>query len=88
MSRKKIIDKLDNVEREVREIKEYLSQSELETVTSRDFPLAIKPDFSAELSKFLRRTFQTSLQNFPNFSAEIFGDCYGVVFQIHVYAIK
>ena len=58
MSQKEIIDKLDNVEREVREIKEYLSQSELETVTSRDFPLAIKPNFSAELSKLLRRNFR------------------------------
>lgn len=31
---------------------------------------------------------ETSLQNFPNFFAEISGDCYSVVSQIHVYAIK
>lgn len=42
----------------------------------------------AVISILLGQVCETSLQNFPNFSAEIFGDCYGVVFQIHVYAIK
>ena len=45
MTRKEIIDKLDNVEREVKEIREYLSQSESGMCTLVDFPLATAPDF-------------------------------------------
>ncbi|MBP5771495.1 MAG: hypothetical protein J6W75_09080 [Bacteroidaceae bacterium] len=48
MTRKEIIDKLDCVEREVKEIREYLSQSEVGAVTHVDFPLAIEPDFKLE----------------------------------------
>lgn len=45
MTRKEIIDKLDNVEKEVKEIREFLSQSEAGAGTSVGFPLAIEPDF-------------------------------------------
>ena len=45
MTRKEIIDRLESVEKEVKEIREYLSQSELGMGMHIDFPLAIEPDF-------------------------------------------
>lgn len=48
MTRKEFIEKLQNIEREVKEIREYLSQSESETVTPVDFPLAKELDFKLE----------------------------------------
>lgn len=45
MTRKEFIDKLQNIEKEVKEIRDYLSQSESETVTLVDSPLVIEPDF-------------------------------------------
>lgn len=43
MPRKEIIDRLDCVEREVKEIREYLSQGE--AGAPLDFPLATAPDY-------------------------------------------
>ena len=48
MTRKELIDKLQNIEKEVKEIRDYLSQSESETVTLVDSPLAVEPDFKLE----------------------------------------
>lgn len=48
MTRKEIIDKLDNVEREMKEIREFLSQSESGARTPVILPLAIEPDFKME----------------------------------------
>lgn len=48
MTRKEIIDKLDNVEREMKEIREFLSQTESGMGTPVDFPWAIEPDFKME----------------------------------------
>lgn len=45
MTRKEIIDRLESVEREVKEIREFLSQSEAGAGTPVDFPLAVEPDF-------------------------------------------
>ena len=46
MTRKDLIDKLQNIEKDVKEIKEYLSQSESGADKPVDFPLAaIEPDF-------------------------------------------
>ena len=45
MTRKEIIDRLESVEREVKEIREYLSQSEAGIGMHVDFPLAATPDF-------------------------------------------
>ena len=45
MTRKEIIDKLDNVESEVKEIREYLSQNGGEQVAPVGFPLPLEPDF-------------------------------------------
>ena len=45
MTRKELIDKLQNIEKEVKEIRDYLSLSESGTVTSTDSPLAIEPNF-------------------------------------------
>lgn len=45
MTRKEIIDKLDNVEREVKEIREYLSQNDGEKVALMGFPLPLESDF-------------------------------------------
>ena len=45
MTRKEIIDRLDCIEREVKEIREYLSQSEAGIGMPVDFPLATAPDF-------------------------------------------
>ena len=45
MTRKELIDKLQNIEKEVKEIRDYLSLSESGTVTPADSPLAIEPDF-------------------------------------------
>ena len=48
MTRKELIDKLESIEREVKEIREYLSQGEPEAVTPVDFPLAKELDFKLE----------------------------------------
>lgn len=45
MTRKEIIDRLESIEREVKEIREYLSQSEVGMGMHVDFPLATAPDF-------------------------------------------
>lgn len=45
MTKKELIDKLQNIEKEVKEIRDYLSLSESGTVTPEDPPLAIEPDF-------------------------------------------
>lgn len=45
MPRKETIDRLDCVEREVKEIREHLSQSESGIGMHIDFPLATAPDF-------------------------------------------
>ena len=45
MTRKEIIDKLDNVEKDMKEIREFLSQNELGAVTPVEFPLPMEPDF-------------------------------------------
>ena len=49
MTKKELIDKLQNIEKEVKEIKDYLSQSESGADKSVDFPFAaIEPDFKLE----------------------------------------
>lgn len=48
MTRKELIDKLQNIEKEVKEIRDYLSPSESGTVTPTDFPLSIESDFKLE----------------------------------------
>lgn len=45
MTRKEIIDKMENIEREMKEIREYLSQSETRAIMPVDFPLAPAPHF-------------------------------------------
>jgi len=45
MTRKEIIDRLESVEREMKEIREYLSLSEAGMDMPLDFPLAATPDF-------------------------------------------
>ncbi|MBQ9190799.1 MAG: hypothetical protein IJ142_04230 [Bacteroidaceae bacterium] len=45
MTRKEIIDRLESVEREVKEIREYLSQNDGEQVAPRGFPLPLESDF-------------------------------------------
>ncbi len=45
MTRKELIDKLQNIESEVKEIREHLSQSESGIGMHIDFPLATTPDF-------------------------------------------
>lgn len=45
MTRKELIDKLESVEREVKEIREHLSQNDGERVTPVGFPLPLDPDF-------------------------------------------
>lgn len=45
MTREEIIDKLDNIEKEVKEIREYLSQNGGEQVAPVGFPLPLEPDF-------------------------------------------
>ena len=44
MTRKELIDRLQNIEREVKEIREYLSQSEPRADKPVDFPLAAELD--------------------------------------------
>ncbi len=44
MTRKELIDKLQNIEWEVKEIREYLSQSKSETVTPVNSPLVREQD--------------------------------------------
>lgn len=48
MTRKELIDKLQNIEWEVKEIREYLSQSKSETVTPVNSPLVREQDFKLE----------------------------------------
>ena len=48
MTRKEIIEKLESIEGEVKEIKEYLSQNKSVETTSADSPLAVEPDFKLE----------------------------------------
>lgn len=45
MTRKELIDKLESVEREVKEIREYLSQNDGEQVAPVGFPLPLESDF-------------------------------------------
>lgn len=45
MTRKELIDKLQNIESEVREIREYLSQNDGEQVAPVGFPLPLESDF-------------------------------------------
>lgn len=46
MTRKELIDKLESVEREVKEIREYLSQNDSEQVAPVGFPLPLESDFN------------------------------------------
>lgn len=48
MNRTEIIVKLESVERDVKEIKEYLSQNRSVETISADSPLAVEPDFKLE----------------------------------------
>ena len=48
MTRKELIDKLQYIEKEVKEIRDYLSLSESETLTPADSPLAEEPEFKLE----------------------------------------
>lgn len=48
MTRKELIDKLEGVERDVKEIKEYLSQNRSVETTSVETHLAVEPDFKLE----------------------------------------
>ena len=45
MTRKEIIDRLESVEREVKEIREYLSLNDSEQVAPVGFPLPLESDF-------------------------------------------
>lgn len=45
MTRKELIDKLESVEREVKEIRECLSQNDDEKVAPGGFPLPLESDF-------------------------------------------
>lgn len=45
MTRKELVDKLESVEREVKEIREYLSQNDDEKVAPGGFPLPLESDF-------------------------------------------
>jgi len=45
MTRKELIDKLESVEREVKEIREHLSQNDGEQVAPVGFPLPLESDF-------------------------------------------
>ena len=45
MTRKELVDKLESVEREVKEIREYLSQNDVEQVAPGGFPLPLESDF-------------------------------------------
>ena len=45
MTRKELVDKLESVEREVKEIREYLSQNDGEQVAPVGFPLPLESDF-------------------------------------------
>lgn len=45
MTRREIIEKLDCVEREVKEIREYLSQNDSEQAAPVGFPLPLESDF-------------------------------------------
>lgn len=45
MTRKELIDKLESVEREMKEIREYLSQNDGEQVAPVGFPLPLESDF-------------------------------------------
>lgn len=45
MNRKEIIDRLESVEREVKEIREYLSQNDGEQVAPVGYPLPLESDF-------------------------------------------
>lgn len=44
MTRKELVDKLESVEREVKEIREYLSRNDGEQVAPGGFPLPLEPD--------------------------------------------
>lgn len=48
MTKKEIIDKLANIERDVKEIREYLSHNESMVVTPVESPLTIEPNFKLE----------------------------------------
>ena len=48
MTRKEIIEKLESIEGDVKEIKEYLSQNKSVETTSADSPLAVESDFKLE----------------------------------------
>lgn len=48
MTRKEIIEKLESIERDVKEIKEYLLQNKAVDTTSEDTPYAIEPDIKLE----------------------------------------
>ena len=50
MIRKDIIDKLESVERDVKEIREYLSQENAATTTHIDSSFPIDPDFKLNYS--------------------------------------
>lgn len=45
MTRKELVDKLESVEREVKEIREYLSLNDSEQVAPGGFPLPLESDF-------------------------------------------
>ena len=45
MTRKEIIDRLESVEREVKEIREYLSRNDGEQVAPGGYPLPLESDF-------------------------------------------
>ena len=73
MTRKEIIDKLESVERDVKDIREYLSQKETSIVTNADIPQPIDTDFKLKYTledlykefgskKSLAHRLKTSLQ--------------------------
>lgn len=48
MTRKEIIEKLESIERDVKEIKEFLSQNRPVETTSVETHLTVEPDFKSE----------------------------------------
>ncbi|MBO4811303.1 MAG: hypothetical protein J5552_07025 [Prevotella sp.] len=50
MTKKELIDKLENVEKEVKEIKEYLLQNERRSVTPIESPISIETNFKLEFT--------------------------------------
>ena len=73
MTRKEIIERLESIERDVKEIRVFLTQDNTGLATSVDIPLAIEPNFNLNYSledlyrefgskKSLARRLRTALQ--------------------------